>query len=203
MSQLKRAAGIVLATLSLALFALAVIGNLFIGSVQEQATAAAVDTTASETAVWEAAYTEERQHSEAEAAAVLSENRAEQENQEYLKNQLAALRMMRDKSWQRLQSQLNELPDSEKLQRLEQNFLLQYQEQRLELLLAAKGFSNCLVVLEEKQANIIVAETEIENHYEKLYDVILRNSDYPAECIIVIPFASATERDADEQTANA
>ena len=110
--------------------------------------------------------------------------------QEYLKNRLAALRMMRDKSWQQLETQLEGLTDSEKIRRQEQNALLQYKEQRLELLLAAKGFSNCLIVLDEEQANIIVAEQAMENQYEKLYDLILRNSDYPAEQIILIPVAA-------------
>ena len=98
--------------------------------------------------------------------------------------------MMRDKSWQQLEMRLEGLTDSEKIRRQEQNALLQYKEQRLELLLAAKGFSNCLVVLDEEQANIIVAEQALENQYEKLYDLILRNSDYPAEQIILIPVAA-------------
>lgn len=198
MERLKRVTSAVLTALCLALFSLAVIGNLFTDSLQSQEAAvepvmtetAMTETSMTETAVWEEAYVKEKQQNPAEAALSASENRNGQEEQEYLKNRLAALRMMRDKSWQQLEMRLEGLTDSEKIRRQEQNALLQYKEQRLELLLAAKGFSNCLVVLDEEQANIIVAEQALENQYEKLYDLILRNSDYPAEQIILIPVAA-------------
>ena len=203
MERLKRVTSAVLTALCLALFSLAVIGNLFTDSLQSQEAAvepvmtetamsetSMTETSMTETAVWEEAYVKEKQQNPAEAALSASENRNGQEEQEYLKNRLAALRMMRDKSWQQLETQLEGLTDSEKIRRQEQNALLQYKEQRLELLLAAKGFSNCLVVLDEEQANIIVAEQALENQYEKLYDLILRNSDYPAEQIILIPVAA-------------
>ena len=203
MERLKRVTSAVLTALCLALFSLAVIGNLFTDSMQSQEAAvepvmtetamsetSMTETSMTETAVWEEAYVKEKQQNPAEAALSASENRNGQEEQEYLKNRLAALRMMRDKSWQQLEMRLEGLTDSEKIRRQEQNALLQYKEQRLELLLAAKGFSNCLVVLDEEQANIIVAEQALENQYEKLYDLILRNSDYPAEQIILIPVAA-------------
>ena len=203
MERLKRVTSAVLTALCLALFSLAVIGNLFTDSLQSQeavvepvmtetamSETSMTETSMTETAVWEEAYVKEKQQNPAEAALSASENRNGQEEQEYLKNRLAALRMMRDKSWQQLETQLEGLTDSEKIRRQEQNALLQYKEQRLELLLAAKGFSNCLVVLDEEQANIIVAEQALENQYEKLYDLILRNSDYPAEQIILIPVAA-------------
>lgn len=198
MERLKRVTSAVLTALCLALFSLAVIGNLFTDSLQSQEAAvelvmtetAMSETSMTETALWEEAYIKEKQQNPAEAALSASENRNGQEEQEYLKNRLAALRMMRDKSWQQLEMRLEGLTDSEKIRRQEQNALLQYKEQRLELLLAAKGFSNCLVVLDEEQANIIVAEQALENQYEKLYDLILRNSDYPAEQIILIPVAA-------------
>ena len=198
MERLKRVTSAVLTALCLALFSLAVIGNLFTDSLQSQeATVEPVmtetamsETSMTETALWEEAYIKEKQQNPAEAVLSASENQNGQEEQEYLKNRLAALRMMRDKSWQQLEMRLEGLTDSEKIRRQEQNALLQYKEQRLELLLAAKGFSNCLVVLDEEQANIIVAEQALENQYEKLYDLILRNSDYPAEQIILIPVAA-------------
>lgn len=198
MERLKRVTSAVLTALCLALFSLAVIGNLFTDSLQSQEAAvepvmtetAMTETSMTETAVWEEAYVKEKQQNPAEAVLSASENQNGQEEQEYLKNRLAALRMMRDKSWQQLEMRLEGLTDSEKIRRQEQNALLQYKEQRLELLLAAKGFSNCLVVLDEEQANIIVAEQALENQYEKLYDLILRNSDYPAEQIILIPVAA-------------
>ncbi len=198
MERLKRVTSAVLTALCLALFSLAVIGNLFTDSLQSQEAAvepvmtetAMSETSMTETALWEEAYIKEKQQNPAEAALSASENRNGPEEQEYLKNRLAALRMMRDKSWQQLEMRLEGLTDSEKIRRQEQNALLQYKEQRLELLLAAKGFSNCLVVLDEEQANIIVAEQALENQYEKLYDLILRNSDYPAEQIILIPVAA-------------
>ena len=198
MERLKRVTSAVLTALCLALFSLAVIGNLFTDSLQSQEAAvepvmtetAMSETSMTETALWEEAYIKEKQQNPAEAALSASENRNGLEEQEYLKNRLAALRMMRDKSWHQLEMRLEGLTDSEKIRRQEQNALLQYKEQRLELLLAAKGFSNCLVVLDEEQANIIVAEQALENQYEKLYDLILRNSDYPAEQIILIPVAA-------------
>lgn len=198
MERLKRVTSAVLTALCLALFSLAVIGNLFTDSLQSQEAAvelvmtetAMSETSMTETALWEEAYIKEKQQNPAEAVLSASENQNGQEEQEYLKNRLAALRMMRDKSWQQLEMRLEGLTDSEKIRRQEQNALLQYKEQRLELLLAAKGFSNCLVVLDEEQANIIVAEPALENQYEKLYDLILRNSDYPAEQIILIPVAA-------------
>ena len=198
MERLKRVTSAVLTALCLALFSLAVIGNLFTDSLQRQEAAvelvmtetAMSETSMTETALWEEAYIKEKQQNPAEAVLSASENQNGQEEQEYLKNRLAALRMMRDKSWQQLEMRLEGLTDSEKIRRQEQNALLQYKEQRLELLLAAKGFSNCLVVLDEEQANIIVAEQALENQYEKLYDLILRNSDYPAEQIILIPVAA-------------
>ena len=208
MERLKRVTSAVLTALCLALFSLAVIGNLFADSLQSQEAVvepvmtetamsetsmtetSMTETSMTETAVWEEAYVKEKQQNPAEAVLSASENQNGQEEQEYLKNRLAALRMMRDKSWQQLETQLEGLTDSEKIRRQEQNALLQYKEQRLELLLAAKGFSNCLVVLDEEQANIIVAEQALENQYEKLYDLILRNSDYPAEQIILIPVAA-------------
>lgn len=203
MERLKRVTSAVLTALCLALFSLAVIGNLFTDSLQSQEAAmepvmtepamsetSMTETSMTETAVWEEAYVKEKQQNPAEAVLSANENQNGQEEQEYLKNRLAALRMMRDKSWQQLEMRLEGLTDSEKIRRQEQNALLQYKEQRLELLLAAKGFSNCLVVLDEEQANIIVAEQALENQYEKLYDLILRNSDYPAEQIILIPVAA-------------
>lgn len=198
MERLKRVTSAVLTALCLALFSLAVIGNLFTDSLQSQEAAvelvmtetAMSETSMTETALWEETYVKEKQQNPAEAVLSASENQNGQEEQEYLKNRLAALRMMRDKSWQQLEMRLEGLTDSEKIRRQEQNALLQYKEQRLELLLAAKGFSNCLVVLDEEQANIIVAEQALENQYEKLYDLILRNSDYPAEQIILIPVAA-------------
>ena len=203
MERLKRVTSAVLTALCLALFSLAVIGNLFTDSLQSQEAAVELvmtetamsetsmtETSMTETAVWEEAYVKEKQQNPAEAVLSANENQNGQEEQEYLKNRLAALRMMRDKSWQQLEMRLEGLTDSEKIRRQEQNALLQYKEQRLELLLAAKGFSNCLVVLDEEQANIIVAEQALENQYEKLYDLILRNSDYPAEQIILIPVAA-------------
>ena len=198
MERLKRVTSAVLTALCLALFSLAVIGNLFTDSLQSQEAAmepvmtepAMSETSMTETALWEETYIKEKQQNPAEAVLSANENQNGQEEQEYLKNRLAALRMMRDKSWQQLEMRLEGLTDSEKIRRQEQNALLQYKEQRLELLLAAKGFSNCLVVLDEEQANIIVAEQALENQYEKLYDLILRNSDYPAEQIILIPVAA-------------
>ena len=190
MERLKKATGAVLATLGLALFAMAAAGNLFVTSVQDEAMEAAAEPSAAETAKWETVYTEEQMRQNAvESAVQVEEKQKTADEQTMLKNRLASLRMMRDKNWQRLQSQLEDIPETEKQEQTVQIALLQHKEQKLELLLAAKGFEYCLVVLGEAQANIIVAEESLEKQYEKIYDVVFRNSGYPSEQIVLIPLA--------------
>lgn len=190
MERLKKAAGTVLAILCLALFAMAVVGNLFVSSVQEETLAAALEPVPDETATWEDVYTGEQMQQEAvESAAEVKGNIEEITEEEQMKNQIASLRMMRDRSWQKLQRQLEEIPEAEKQQQIQRIAMLQYKEQRIELLLAAKGFEHTLVVLEEEQANIIAEAKLLEKHYEKLYDIVLRNSEYPPEQIVLIPLA--------------
>ena len=75
----------------------------------------------------------------------------------------------------------------EKQQLLGQYERLHYKEQRLELLLQAKGIGPCLVVLEEEQANVIVAEDVLTTQYEKIYDLVRRNTQYEAEQILLLP----------------
>ena len=191
MERLKKATGAVLATLGLALFAMAAAGNLFVTSVQDEAMEAAAEPSAAETAKWETVYTEEQMRQNAvETAVQVEEKQKTADEQTMLKNRLASLRMMRDKNWQRLQSQLKDIPETEKQEQTVQIALLQHKEQKLELLLAAKGFEYCLVVLGEAQANIIVAEESLEKQYEKIYDVVFRNSGYPSEQIVLIPLVT-------------
>lgn len=191
MERLKKATGAVLATLGLALFAMAAAGNLFVTSVQDEAMEAAAEPSAAETAKWETVYTEEQMRQNAvESAVQVEEKQKTADEQTMLKNRLASLRMMRDKNWQRLQSQLKDIPETEKQEQTVQIALLQHKEQKLELLLAAKGFEYCLVVLGEAQANIIVAEESLEKQYEKIYDVVFRNSGYPSEQIVLIPLVT-------------
>ena len=191
MERLKKATGAVLATLGLALFAMAAAGNLFVTSVQDEAMEAAAELSAAETAKWETVYTEEQMRRNAvESAVQVEEKQKTPDEQTMLKNRLASLRMMRDKNWQRLQSQLKDIPETEKQEQTVQIALLQHKEQKLELLLAAKGFEYCLVVLGEAQANIIVAEESLEKQYEKIYDVVFRNSGYPSEQIVLIPLVT-------------
>ena len=191
MERLKKATGAVLATLGLALFAMAAAGNLFVTSVQDEAMEAAAEPSAAETAKWETVYTEEQMRQNAvESAVQVEEKQKTADEQTMLKNRLASLRMMRDKNWQRLQSQLKDIPETEKQEQILQIALLQHKEQKLELLLAAKGFEYCLVVLGEAQANIIVAEEMLEKQYEKIYDVVFRNSGYPSEQIVLIPLVT-------------
>ena len=191
MERLKKATGAVLATLGLALFAMAAAGNLFVTSVQDEAMEAAAAPSAAETAKWETVYTEEQMRQNAvESAVQVEEKQKTADEQTMLKNRLASLRMMRDKNWQRLQSQLKDIPETEKQEQTVQIALLQHKEQKLELLLAAKGFEYCLVVLGEAQANIIVAEESLEKQYEKIYDVVFRNSGYPSEQIVLIPLVT-------------
>jgi hypothetical protein len=191
MNRLKKATGAVLVTLCLALFAMAVAGNLFVSSVQDEAMEAAAEPPATGTARWETAYTEEQMKEHVVESAVLADEKHETADEAtILKNRLASLRMMRDKSWQRLQSQLKDIPETEKQDQTLQIALLQHKEQKLELLLAAKGIEHCLAVLDEEQANIVVAEEVLKNQYEKIYDVVFRNSGYPSEQIVLIPLAT-------------
>ena len=99
MERLKRVTSAVLTALCLALFSLAVIGNLFTDSLQSQEAAvelvmtetAMSETSMTETALWEETYVKEKQQNPAEAVLSASENQNGQEEQEYLKNRLAAL----------------------------------------------------------------------------------------------------------------
>ena len=104
-----------------------------------------------------------------------------------VENQIAALRMKRDSSWQQLKNQLESLEFEQKQQCLKQYEELQYKEQRLEVLLQAKGISDCLVLLEEQQANIIADGAALEQQYEKIFDLVQRNTDYLPEQIVIVP----------------
>lgn len=102
-------------------------------------------------------------------------------------SRIAALRMERDASWQQLYHAVEELEFADKQNKLQQYAELQYKEQRLELLLSAKGMEDCLAVLDQNQANIIVPAEVLQNEYEKLYDLVLRNTDYAETEIILVP----------------
>ncbi len=164
------------------LMALSVIGNLFLSQLPEAEEAVTTS------AVLEQRYTEEQLKS-ASTAALFSQNEATFEEDDYeieMENQIASLRMERDSSWQRLRDRMEQLSD-EYQQKLQTYALLQYKEQRLELLLQARGVDHCLVVLEEHQANVIAAEDALKVQYKKIYDLIQRNSDYTAEQIVLVP----------------
>lgn len=118
---------------------------------------------------------------------------AEEEAAASLENRLAALRMERDSSWSQLQNGLADLEFDEKQQCLKAYEILQYQEQRLELLLKAKGIAHCLVVLGETQANIIVDSSVLSSQYEKIYDLVQRNTEYLPEQIVLVPLEENTE----------
>jgi sialic acid synthase SpsE len=75
MERLKKATGAVLATLGLALFAMAAAGNLFVTSVQNEAMEAAAEPSAAETAKWETFYTEEQMRQNAVESAVQVEEK--------------------------------------------------------------------------------------------------------------------------------
>ena len=57
----------------------------------------------------------------------------------------------------------------------------------------AKGIVYCLAVLGEQQANIIVDGAELAEHYEKIYDLVQRNTDYTPEQIVLVPLAEYGE----------
>ena len=111
----------------------------------------------------------------------------DEKNVQELEHRTAALRIQRDASWQQLYHAVEQLEFDEKQQKLQQYAELQYQEQRLELLLNAKGIQHSLAVLSSEQANIIVPEDILQKEYEKLYDLVLRNTDYEESQIILVP----------------
>ena len=99
----------------------------------------------------------------------------------------AVMRMERDTGWQELYAAIEQLEFAKKEELLEQYTGLQYKEQRLELLLAARGISDCLVVLEAAQANVIVPEEILQAQYRQVYDLVQRNTDYKETEIVLIP----------------
>ena len=109
------------------------------------------------------------------------------QDQQIIENRLAALRMERDAAWQQLYRAVEVLEFAEKQQTLRQYAEIQYNEQTLELLFTAKGIENCMAVLGEEQANIIVPAETLQQEYEKLFDLVLRNTAYDATQIILVP----------------
>ncbi len=116
-----------------------------------------------------------------------TEEQQKEKEQQALINRIASLRIDRDTGWQQLYHVTEQLHSVEQQQLLQQYAELQYKEQRLELLLSAKGLDPCLVVLEPQQANVIVSAQLLQNQYEKLYDLVLRNTDYAQTQIVLIP----------------
>ncbi|MBR5318576.1 MAG: SpoIIIAH-like family protein [Peptococcaceae bacterium] len=197
MNEFVHAVRAAIGVICMGLLAMGVIGNLFFTTLPEQEAAMLTAGQAQETAAdWEQQYTEEQMQAAAETA-LFTEDRIDTETAEEtatLENQIAALRMERDSSWQQLKDGLNHLQFEEKQQWLRQYELLQYKEQRLELLLQAKGIQHCLVVLEEQQANVIVAQSELAEQYEKIYDLVKRNTDYGTDQIILVPLKTEKEQ---------
>ena len=197
MNEFVHAVRAAIGVICMGLLAMGVIGNLFFTTLPEQEAAMLTAGQAQETATdWEQQYTEEQMQAAAETA-LFTEDRIDTETAEEtatLENQIAALRMERDSSWQQLKDGLNHLQFEEKQQWLRQYELLQYKEQRLELLLQAKGIQHCLVVLEEQQANVIVAQSELAEQYEKIYDLVKRNTDYGTDQIILVPLKTEKEQ---------
>lgn len=117
----------------------------------------------------------------------LTKEEVEEQQKQQLQNRIAALRMERDAAWQQLYHTVEQLTLQNKDDILHQYALLQYQEQKLELLLEAKGISSCVAVLDTEQANIIVPEEQVKKEFEKLFDLVKRNTNYEETQIILIP----------------
>ena len=109
------------------------------------------------------------------------------QTQQAMENRLAALRMERDAARQQLYHAVENLEFAEKQQTLQQYAEIQYNEQTLELLLKAKGIEHSLVILGEQQANIIVPAETLQQESEKLFDLVLRNTEYDETQIILVP----------------
>ena len=128
----------------------------------------------------------------AEASLIsMQENEMEYEEtamrQSIMENRIAELRMERDNAWQQLYHTVAQLEFAEKQQTLQQYAELQYCEQKLELLLSAKGIVPALAILGQEQANLIVPADILQQEYEKLYDLVLRNTEYDETQIILVP----------------
>lgn len=197
MNEFIKAVRVLVIALCVALFAVGIIWNLVYGTMAEQESAATLGQSATGGADWEQQYTAEQMQTTVEAGLFsdLTEAQtvAEEEAAASLENRLAALRMERDSSWSQLQNGLADLEFDEKQQCLKAYEILQYQEQRLELLLKAKGIAHCLVVLGETQANIIVDSSVLSSQYEKIYDLVQRNTEYLPEQIVLVPLEENTE----------
>lgn len=107
--------------------------------------------------------------------------------QKALENRIASLRIKRDAAWEQLYQALGQLETAEQQQMQTQYAELQYHEQKLELLLSAKGIAPSLAVLGINQANIIVSDEVLQKEAEKLYDLVLRNTNYEESQIIFVP----------------
>lgn len=197
MNEFIKAVRVLVIALCVALFAVGIIWNLVYGTMAEQESAATLGQSATGGADWEQQYTAEQMQTTVEVGLFsdLTEAQtvAEEEAAASLENRLAALRMERDSSWSQLQNGLADLEFDEKQQCLKAYEILQYQEQRLELLLKAKGIAHCLVVLGETQANIIVDSSVLSSQYEKIYDLVQRNTEYLPEQIVLVPLEENTE----------
>ena len=196
MNEFIKAVRVLIIALCVALFAVGIIWNLVYGTMSEQEAMATLGQPAVSDADWEQQYTAEQMQAATEVG-LFSDFTEAQTTPETLaadlENRLATLRMERDSSWTQLQDGLAVLEFDEKQQCLKAYEVLQYQEQRLELLLKAKGIAHCLVVLSETQANIIVDGDALSSQYEKIYDLVQRNTDYLLEQIILVPLEEKTE----------
>ena len=205
MDEFGKSVKILIVAICVALFAVGIIWNLFYGTLPTDTMEQPVigEVVVETEADWEEQYTAEKMKTveeeaeetepQAEEAAIFFDEevpKAAEEEQDSVENQIAALRMKRDSSWQQLKNQLESLEFEQKQQCLKQYEELQYKEQRLEVLLQAKGISDCLVLLEEQQANIIADGAALEQQYEKIFDLVQRNTDYLPEQIVIVPLTN-------------
>lgn len=196
MQEFIRGVRILIVAVCLALFAVGILWNLCYSALPEpdtdQTAAGGIEAVA-QAENWEQQYTAEQMEKTAQSAVLsATEPDSRQQEQADAEEQLAALRIERERSWQQLLNGLQELQFEEKQQLMRQYEELQYKEKRLELLLKAKGLQHCLVVLEQQQANVIVAEEKLAEQYEKIYDLVQRNTAYQPEQIVLIPLCRVT-----------
>ena len=182
MKQLKNVLRTTMLAIFVSLAIMGIVGNLFFGTLP-----ASDDAVLAAGAEQELQVDYEQQYAIEQQKTIAEQGLSESDRLRTLDNQFAALRMKREQSWQNLRIGLHQLQFEEKQACLRQYEELQYKEQRLELLLQAKGIHHCLAVLETEQANIIVAEWVLAEQYEKIYDLVQRNTTYTAEQIILLP----------------
>lgn len=108
----------------------------------------------------------------------------EEEAKLFSRQQLAELRLQRDRSWAQRIEQLENMGQQEAV--LQCN-LQRFQEQQMELLIAAKGFDSSLVVITQRKVNVMVDAQEAASGYQRLHELVTGNLEVEQAQVVIIP----------------